>query len=78
MTVFRMSGKRSRSFKCAVHHRDRQVASENDFHLLFHEPPIFNKLANSSNQFLQVMVPRVKAHRFPCLGNVQDFVQYLA
>ncbi|XP_071545619.1 rhomboid-related protein 3-like [Panulirus ornatus] len=39
-----MSGKRSRSFKCAVHHRDRQVSSETDFHLLLHEPPIFNKM----------------------------------
>ncbi|XP_053641505.2 protein rhomboid isoform X1 [Cherax quadricarinatus] len=39
-----MSGKRSRSFKCAVHQRDRQVSSETDFHLLLHEPPIFNKM----------------------------------
>jgi len=29
-----MSGKRSRSFKCAVHHRDGQVWSEDDFHLI--------------------------------------------
>ncbi|KAI4492616.1 hypothetical protein M0804_002407 [Polistes exclamans] len=36
-----MSGKRTRSFKCAVHHRDREVCSENDFHLLVHEPPLF-------------------------------------
>ncbi|KAF0300919.1 Protein rhomboid [Amphibalanus amphitrite] len=29
-----MTGKRTRSFKCAVHHRDREVRSENDFHLI--------------------------------------------
>lgn len=29
-----MSGKRSRSFKCAVHHRDREVCSENDLRLI--------------------------------------------
>ncbi|XP_046751049.1 protein rhomboid [Diprion similis] len=39
-----MSGKRSRSFKCAVHHRDREVCSENDFHLLVHEPPLFQRM----------------------------------
>lgn len=39
-----LSGKRSRSFKCAVHHRDREVCSENDFHI-FHEPsPIFRRM----------------------------------
>lgn len=38
-----MSGKRTRSFKCAVHHRDREVCSENDFHLLVHEPPLFRR-----------------------------------
>ncbi|XP_046433755.1 protein rhomboid [Neodiprion pinetum] len=39
-----MSGKRSRSFKCAVHHRDREVCSENDFHLLVDEPPLFQRM----------------------------------
>ncbi|CAD6221206.1 GSCOCG00005088001-RA-CDS [Cotesia congregata] len=39
-----MSGKRTRSFKCAVHHRDREVSSENDFHLLIHEPPFFHRM----------------------------------
>ncbi|XP_063980370.1 protein rhomboid [Diachasmimorpha longicaudata] len=39
-----MSGKRTRSFKCAVHHRDREVCSENDFHLLIHEPPLFHRM----------------------------------
>ena len=29
-----MTGKRTRSFKCAVHHRDREVRSEDDFHLI--------------------------------------------
>lgn len=40
---FQMTGKRSRSFKCAVHHRDREVCSENDFHILIHEPPFFRR-----------------------------------
>ncbi|XP_058804830.1 uncharacterized protein LOC131671979 isoform X2 [Phymastichus coffea] len=39
-----MSGKRTRSFKCAVHHRDREVCSENDFHLLTDEPPLFRRM----------------------------------
>ncbi|KAK4026108.1 hypothetical protein OUZ56_015130 [Daphnia magna] len=39
-----MSGKRSRSFKCAVHHRDRQVCSENDFHLLLQPPTLFQRM----------------------------------
>ncbi|XP_071560733.1 protein rhomboid [Temnothorax nylanderi] len=39
-----MSGKRTRSFKCAVHHRDREICSENDFHLLVHEPPLFRRM----------------------------------
>ncbi|KAG5889306.1 hypothetical protein JTB14_031952 [Gonioctena quinquepunctata] len=39
-----MTGKRSRSFKCAVHHRDREVSSENDFHLLLAEPPLFRRM----------------------------------
>ncbi|XP_043686829.1 protein rhomboid [Vespula pensylvanica] len=39
-----MSGKRTRSFKCAVHHRDREVCSENDFHLLVREPPLFRRM----------------------------------
>ncbi|XP_017492754.1 PREDICTED: rhomboid-related protein 3-like, partial [Rhagoletis zephyria] len=41
-----MSGKRSRSFKCAVHHRDREVCSENDFHLVLEEPPFFKKMVH--------------------------------
>uniref|UniRef100_A0A1A9V405 Rhomboid-like protein n=1 Tax=Glossina austeni TaxID=7395 RepID=A0A1A9V405_GLOAU len=39
-----MSGKRTRSFKCAVHHRDREVCSENDFHLILEEPPLFQRM----------------------------------
>ncbi|KXJ83509.1 hypothetical protein RP20_CCG005495 [Aedes albopictus] len=42
----RMSGKRSRSFKCAVHHRDREVCSENDFHLIFEDPPLFKRMVH--------------------------------
>ncbi|XP_050337460.1 protein rhomboid isoform X3 [Bactrocera neohumeralis] len=41
-----MSGKRSRSFKCAVHHRDREVCSENDFHLVIEDPPFFKKMVH--------------------------------
>ena len=43
LSLLQMSGKRTRSFKCAVHHRDREVCSENDFHLLVHEPPLFRR-----------------------------------
>lgn len=39
-----MSGKRSRSFKCAVHHRDREVCSENDFHIFLEPSPIFRRM----------------------------------
>ncbi|KAL7643974.1 UNVERIFIED_CONTAM: hypothetical protein RMT77_005987 [Armadillidium vulgare] len=39
-----MSGKRSRSFKCAVHQRDREVTSENDFHLLIKQPTLFHRM----------------------------------
>ncbi|GAB6033655.1 hypothetical protein CHUAL_013717 [Chamberlinius hualienensis] len=39
-----MSGKRSRSFKIAVHHRDREVWSEHDFHLLTEEPDTVQKM----------------------------------
>ncbi|XP_065170646.1 protein rhomboid-like isoform X2 [Atheta coriaria] len=39
-----MTGKRSRSFKCAVHHRDREVSSENDFHLLLVEASFFRRM----------------------------------
>nr|CAD7452174.1 unnamed protein product [Timema tahoe] len=39
-----MTGKRTRSFKCAVHHRDREVSSENDFHILVQEPPVFRRM----------------------------------
>lgn len=42
-----MSGKRTRSFKCAVHHRDREVCSENDFQLVLHEPPLFQKMVHA-------------------------------
>ncbi|TDG47363.1 hypothetical protein AWZ03_006222 [Drosophila navojoa] len=42
-----MSGKRSRSFKCAVHHRDREVCSENDFQLVISEPPLFKKMVHA-------------------------------
>lgn len=38
-----MSGKRSRSFKCAVHQRDREITSENDFHILLQQPPFFER-----------------------------------
>ncbi|XP_055914868.1 protein rhomboid isoform X2 [Eupeodes corollae] len=41
-----MSGKRSRSFKCAVHQRDREICSENDFHLILEEPPFFKKMVH--------------------------------
>ncbi|XP_021951173.1 rhomboid-related protein 2 isoform X2 [Folsomia candida] len=40
-----MSGKRSRSFKCAVHHRDREVSSENDFHILKPPPAPLTRMA---------------------------------
>lgn len=40
---FQMSGKRSRSFKCAVHQRDREITSENDFHILLQQPPFFKR-----------------------------------
>ena len=39
-----MSGKRSRSFKCAVHHRDREISSEKDYHLLPKNPTLFQKM----------------------------------
>ncbi|KRK00735.1 protein rhomboid isoform X2 [Drosophila yakuba] len=42
-----MSGKRTRSFKCAVHHRDREVCSENDFQLVLNEPPLFQKMVHA-------------------------------
>nr|CAD7600673.1 unnamed protein product [Timema genevievae] len=42
--MFQMTGKRTRSFKCAVHHRDREVSSENDFHILVQEPPVFRRM----------------------------------
>lgn len=41
-----MSGKRRRSFKCAVHHRDREVSSENDFHILVQQPTLFNRMVH--------------------------------
>ncbi|ALC42852.1 stet [Drosophila busckii] len=42
-----MSGKRTRSFKCAVHYRDREVCSENDFQLVLSEPPLFRKMVHT-------------------------------
>ncbi|XP_033159493.1 protein rhomboid isoform X1 [Drosophila mauritiana] len=42
-----MSGKRTRSFKCAVHQRDREVCSENDFQLVLNEPPLFRKMVHA-------------------------------
>lgn len=48
-----MSGKRSRSFKCAVHHRDRQICSQNDFHLLVQQPTFFARMVKAiANEFL--------------------------
>lgn len=41
LDLFQMSGKRTRSYRCAVHHRDREVSSENDFHLLLEDPTFF-------------------------------------
>jgi hypothetical protein len=42
-----MSGKRTRSFKCAVHQRDREISSENDFHILFKSPPLFQRMVHA-------------------------------
>ncbi|XP_014275288.1 protein rhomboid isoform X1 [Halyomorpha halys] len=39
-----MSGKRRRSFKCAVHQLDREVSSEHDFHLVLRQPPLFTRM----------------------------------
>lgn len=47
-----MSGKRSRSFKCAVHHRDREVCSENDFHLVDPDPPLRRMVRIIADEFL--------------------------
>ncbi|XP_076333638.1 rhomboid-related protein 2-like [Tachypleus tridentatus] len=48
-----MSGKRTRSFKIAVHHRDREVWSENDFHLLTQEPRLFHRMVRAvAHEFL--------------------------
>lgn len=44
---FQMSGKRSRSFKCALHHRDRLVCSQNDFHLINQPPTLFQRYSIS-------------------------------
>ncbi|CAB0018423.1 unnamed protein product [Nesidiocoris tenuis] len=41
-----MSGKRRRSFKCAVHHLDREVSSENDFQIIFEQPPPFERMVH--------------------------------
>ncbi|XP_026724900.1 rhomboid-related protein 3 isoform X2 [Trichoplusia ni] len=41
-----MSGKRTRSYNCAVHHRDREVSSENDFHLLLEDPTLFARMVH--------------------------------
>ncbi|XP_013794437.1 protein rhomboid-like [Limulus polyphemus] len=48
-----MSGKRTRSFKIAVHHRDREVWSENDFHLLARELGLFYRMVRAiAHEFL--------------------------
>ncbi|XP_044760040.1 protein rhomboid isoform X1 [Coccinella septempunctata] len=49
-----MTGKRTRSFKCAVHHRDREVSSESDYHLITENPSIFrNRMVTIiADQFL--------------------------
>ncbi|XP_050423690.1 protein rhomboid isoform X2 [Adelges cooleyi] len=39
-----MSGKRRRSFKCAIHHRDKEVNSLNDFHILIKKPTLRQKM----------------------------------
>ena len=57
--ILQMSGKRSRSFKCAVHHRDRQVCSENDFHLLLQPPTLFQRW-DSLFFFFWLEINRVK------------------
>ncbi|XP_067129225.1 rhomboid-related protein 2-like [Centruroides vittatus] len=41
-----MSGKRTRSFKIAVHHKDREVWSEHDFRLLTSEPGLFHRMVH--------------------------------
>lgn len=41
-----MSGKRTRSFKCAVHQRDGEICSVNDFHLVLEEPPFFKRMVD--------------------------------
>ncbi|XP_050345982.1 rhomboid-related protein 3 isoform X3 [Nymphalis io] len=41
-----MSGKRTRSYRCAVHQRDREVSSENDFHLILEDPTLFARMVH--------------------------------
>ncbi|XP_063534161.1 rhomboid-related protein 2 isoform X1 [Cydia strobilella] len=41
-----MSGKRTRSYRCAVHQRDREVSSENDFRLLLEDPTFFARMVH--------------------------------
>ncbi|XP_065214530.1 protein rhomboid isoform X2 [Planococcus citri] len=41
-----MSGKRRRSFKCAVHQRDREISSENDFHIIIEKPTVFRRMVH--------------------------------
>lgn len=64
-----MTGKRSRSFKCAVHHRDREVSSENDYHLVDSDPPLFRRMVTIvADQFLTDDRDRkYYAERYTCL-----------
>lgn len=41
-----MSGKRSHSFKCAVHQRDGEVCSRNNFYLIPEDMRLFEKLVH--------------------------------
>ncbi|CAH0389212.1 unnamed protein product [Bemisia tabaci] len=48
-----MTDKRRRSFKCALHSRDGLVSSQNDFHIIFKQPPIFSRMVHViANEFL--------------------------
>ncbi|XP_076310078.1 rhomboid serine protease stem cell tumor isoform X2 [Tachypleus tridentatus] len=48
-----MSGKRTRSFKIAVHHRDREVWSENNFHIVTRNTRFFHRMVKAiGHEFL--------------------------
>ncbi|CAL4114189.1 unnamed protein product, partial [Meganyctiphanes norvegica] len=47
-----MSGKRSRSFKCAVHHLDMQVRSDSDYQLYQQHTPFKKMVHVIANEFL--------------------------